>query len=203
MHRVCITNPFSHLYPLIRNTAQNLIEVIDYGRETADHHYGHKIQAFHRFFVDSMSSEGNAFPYNPWLLPPPSGVNDPAAAPVTQLFGVDSRNIITCTNCKAVREKEHMTHVVELAYPRKVTVNCSQIGSRGVLTFCRLPRTTQRRRQTSPRSYEILSCDSRRTGPPAQHAIDNLRLSSRRGRSLRNSCLLYLHSTPRHFPMMA
>lgn len=43
-----------------------------------------------------------------------------AAAPITQLLGIDGKNIITCSSCAAVREKENMTHIVDLAYPRKV-----------------------------------------------------------------------------------
>lgn len=88
------------------------------------------IQAFHRFFVDSMSTEGNAYPGNPWLLPPPEDATDFAVAPVTQLFGVDAKNIVTCTSCKAVREKEHLIHVVDLAYPRKVIVPISHCASK-------------------------------------------------------------------------
>ena len=94
---------------------------MDYGKETVEHHYGHMIQAFHRFFVDSMNTEGNMFPHNPWLLTPPQGFNDPAAAPITQLLGVDAKNVITCTDCKTIREKEQKTHVIDMAYPpRKV-----------------------------------------------------------------------------------
>ncbi|PCH38436.1 hypothetical protein WOLCODRAFT_97122 [Wolfiporia cocos MD-104 SS10] len=102
----------------------NAIELIDYGRESAELNYAHMIQAFHRFLVDHLSSEGNAFPHNPALLPSaaprtPSGAHSPAPAPVTQLFGIDAMNVITCAQCQAVREKENMTHVIDLIYPRK------------------------------------------------------------------------------------
>ena len=106
----------SHIF-VIEN---NLIELMDYGKESADRNYGHMIQAFHRFLVDNLSSEGNSYPHNPWLLPPPQGHNDPAPAPITQLYGIDAKSIITCLNCQAVREKENMTHVVDMIYPRKV-----------------------------------------------------------------------------------
>jgi hypothetical protein len=85
------------------------------------------IQAFHRFLLDHLSSEGNTFPHNPRILTNPTLTADPApthlpvAAPVTQLLGVDAKNLITCMNCKAVREKENMTHVIDLAYPRPVS----------------------------------------------------------------------------------
>ncbi|KAI0703544.1 PAB-dependent poly-A-specific ribonuclease subunit PAN2 [Cytidiella melzeri] len=101
----------------------NLIELMDYGKESADHNYGHMIQAFHRFLVDNLSSEGNSYPHNPWLLPPPNGHHDPAPAPITQLCGIDAKSIITCMNCHAVREKDNMTHVVDMSYPRKGNVN--------------------------------------------------------------------------------
>ncbi|THG96777.1 hypothetical protein EW026_g5119 [Hermanssonia centrifuga] len=97
----------------------NLIELMDYGRESADHNYGHMIQAFHRFLVDTLSLEGNTYPYNPWLIPPPPNVSYPAAAPITQVLGVDAKNVIICTNCQAVREKENMMHVIDMIYPRK------------------------------------------------------------------------------------
>jgi hypothetical protein len=103
-------------------TATNALQLIDYGVKTD---YAHTIQSFHRFLIDHLSSEGNVFPHNPVLLknhPNSFQPLSPAAAPVTQLLGVDARNVITCMSCKAVREKENMTHVVDLIYPRKVTL---------------------------------------------------------------------------------
>lgn len=101
---------------------------MDYGVETPDHNYSHMIQSFHRFMIDTMSSEGNSYPHNPWLLPhsdADSGTNptihNPAPAPITQLCGVDAKNIIVCGHCGAVREKENMLHVIDLSYPRKVS----------------------------------------------------------------------------------
>lgn len=100
--------------------ASNAIEIVDYGRETTDVDYAHKIQTFHRFLIDHLSSEGNAFPHNPQLWRRTSDSQSLAAAPITQLVGIDAKNMITCSNCKALREKENMTHVVDLTYPRKV-----------------------------------------------------------------------------------
>ncbi|KAJ7789389.1 ubiquitin carboxyl-terminal hydrolase-domain-containing protein [Mycena olivaceomarginata] len=106
--------------------SSNAIELIDYGRESTKVDYALMIQAFHRFLLDHLSSEGNTFPHNPRILTNPTLTADPApthlpvAAPVTQLLGVDAKNLITCMNCKAVREKENMTHVIDLAYPRPV-----------------------------------------------------------------------------------
>ena len=102
---------------------QNAIEVVDYGRESAELSYSHMIQAFHRFLVDHLSVEGNSFPHNPHLLPSDhavSNIESPAPAPITQLLGLDAKNVIVCTHCKAVRSKDNMTHVLDLMYPRKV-----------------------------------------------------------------------------------
>lgn len=103
---------------------------MDYGVESPDHHYGHMIQSFHRFLIDTLSLEGNAHPLNPWLLPTAkadrgesdslSATTDPAPSPITQLCGVDAKNIVTCMNCGAVRAKDNMVHVVDLVYPKKV-----------------------------------------------------------------------------------
>ncbi|KAH0830330.1 ubiquitin carboxyl-terminal hydrolase-domain-containing protein [Lanmaoa asiatica] len=120
--------------------AQNQIELIDYGREPTEVDYAHMIQSFHRFLIDHLSWEGNSFPHNPLIFqhPPPHSAStafqadthtntnasfSPAAAPVTQLLGIDAKNIIVCLNCKAVREKENMTHVVDMVYPRKLLPN--------------------------------------------------------------------------------
>uniref|UniRef100_D8PTC9 PAN2-PAN3 deadenylation complex catalytic subunit PAN2 n=1 Tax=Schizophyllum commune (strain H4-8 / FGSC 9210) TaxID=578458 RepID=D8PTC9_SCHCM len=101
--------------------ATNAIELVDYGREPANVDYASMIQTFNRFLVDSMSSEGNAFPQNPVLLPSlrPADAHSPAAAPVTQLMGLDAKTLVICRTCNAVREKESMTHVVDLTYPRR------------------------------------------------------------------------------------
>ncbi|EJF62633.1 hypothetical protein DICSQDRAFT_154466 [Dichomitus squalens LYAD-421 SS1] len=97
----------------------NAIELIDYGKESAELSYAHMIQLFHRFLIDHLSSEGNSFPHNPSLLPNsgPADLLSPAPAPITQLLGIDAKNIIVCTSCHAVREKENMTHLIDMTYP--------------------------------------------------------------------------------------
>ena len=95
---------------------ENKIELVDYGRDSIYMDYAHMIQAFHRFLIDKIGSEGNMFSSNPSIVPSPL----PAVAPISQLLGLNSKNIIMCTSCKAVREKEHNTHIVDLVYPRKV-----------------------------------------------------------------------------------
>lgn len=112
--------------------AQNVIEIIDYGREPTEVDYAHMIQSFHRFLLDHLSSEGNTFPHNPHIF---SGLDqdkyhNPAAAPITQLLGIDAKNVITCLSCHAIRDKENMTHFVDLLYPRKVcrSVKFNRVG---------------------------------------------------------------------------
>ena len=79
------------------------------------------IQSFHRFLLDHLSLEGNTFPHNPHIyVSLQDNYNAPAAAPITQLLGIDAKNVITCTNCHAIRDKENMTHIVDLLYPRRV-----------------------------------------------------------------------------------
>jgi len=113
---------FVGLYYVITHfrEAQNAIELIEYGRESGEVNYAQRIQTFHRFLIEHMSQEGNTFPHNPIIN---TSVDDsrPPAAPVTQLFGIDGRNLITCLDCNATREKEMMTHVIDLTYLRKAS----------------------------------------------------------------------------------
>ncbi|KAG6814297.1 hypothetical protein H0H92_013422 [Tricholoma furcatifolium] len=104
----------------------NAIELIDYGRNSLEVDYAHKIQIFHRFLIDRLNSEGNAFPNNLSLLKSsfnPLKPRLPVAAPLTQLLGIRAKNIITCGNCGAVRENDNLAHLVELTYPRKGLAN--------------------------------------------------------------------------------
>jgi PAB-dependent poly(A)-specific ribonuclease subunit 2 len=103
-------------------SAQNALDIIDYGREPTEVDYAHMIQSFHRFLLDHLSLEGNTFPHNPHIFAAlnQGDYHTPAAAPITQLLGIDAKNVITCTSCHAIRDKENMTHIVDLLYPRKV-----------------------------------------------------------------------------------
>jgi Ubiquitin carboxyl-terminal hydrolase. len=113
--------PSIHLPSNLSLSASHLIELVDYGRETTEVDYSQKIQIFHRFLLDHLTSEGNMFPNNPQLVKRRAHIDQTLApAPITQLVGVDAKNVIVCQNCHAVREKENMTHVVDLVYPRKV-----------------------------------------------------------------------------------
>ena len=91
---------------------------MDFGRDDAD--YASMIQSFHRFLLDHLVSEGNAFPHNPRIIGYPTTLHSPEPAPLTQILGLDAKNVITCSNCNAVRQKEYMTHIIDLVYPRLV-----------------------------------------------------------------------------------
>ncbi|KAH9857626.1 ubiquitin carboxyl-terminal hydrolase-domain-containing protein [Lenzites betulinus] len=126
----------------------NAIELIDYGRESADLTYAHMIQMFHRFLVDRLSTEGNSFPHNPTLLPDagPADPHSPAPAPITQLMGIDAKNIIVCSSCHAVREKENMTHLIDLIYPVRKPTNdpAQETDFASILRNSLLRRTTHK-----------------------------------------------------------
>ena len=97
----------------------NLIELIDYGKESAALNYAHMIQSCHRFLIDNLSVEGNGYPLNPPLIPKYASSQNPPS-PITQIVGIQAKNITTCNHCRAKREKEQTMHVVDLVYPRKV-----------------------------------------------------------------------------------
>lgn len=100
--------------------AANAIELVDYGRENKDVDYAQKIQIFHRFLLDHLIAEGSTQPQNPVIVQRRSIDAQRAPSPITQMIGVDAKNVIVCQQCKAVREKDNLTHVLDLAYPRKV-----------------------------------------------------------------------------------
>ncbi|KAF8305548.1 PAB-dependent poly-A-specific ribonuclease subunit PAN2 [Clavulina sp. PMI_390] len=83
--------------------------------------YASMIQQLNRILIEDFTTEGNAFPQNPHIYPPLSTTRsiDLAGAPITQLLGVDARNVTICAVCGYRREKEQMSHVVDLVYPRK------------------------------------------------------------------------------------
>ncbi|KAF9483877.1 hypothetical protein BDN70DRAFT_873274 [Pholiota conissans] len=143
--------------------ASNAIEIIDYGREAPNADHAQKIQTFHRFLVDHLNSEGNFFPHNPTLLP---HIQNPtlAPSPITQLLGINGKNLTTCSVCKGVREKPNLMHVVDLVYPKKLTPNeqnastfadvlqsslFRQISHKSVCPLCKHFATFNSRRSTS------------------------------------------------------
>ncbi|KAF5379932.1 hypothetical protein D9757_007171 [Collybiopsis confluens] len=116
----------------------NAIDLVDYGREPTELDYAHMIQSFQRFFFDLLVTEGNDLSgqgnpvivrkqdeptlQNPNISLMPSNI-DPVAAPITQLVGIDAKNVVTCLHCRSTRSKENMTHVVDLIYPRTILPN--------------------------------------------------------------------------------
>lgn len=85
--------------------------------------YAGMIQQLNRFMLDEFAAEGNAFPKNPHLVPQPedSSTTAFAGAPITQLLGFDAKTVTTCSSCAFQRDKDLMSHVVDLIYPRKVS----------------------------------------------------------------------------------
>ncbi|KAG6850532.1 hypothetical protein H0H93_012148 [Arthromyces matolae] len=83
--------------------ASNSIELVDYGRDGVKIDYAHTIQKFHHFLIEHLSSEGNVFPLNPSLLTSetlkPVAPHTFAAAPITQLVGLNAITDVVCTSC--------------------------------------------------------------------------------------------------------
>ena len=108
----------------------NAIEIVDYGREGVEVDYTHKIQAFHRFLLESLNAEINRYPNNPRVVKSQTTSHDPPPSPITQLLGIEGTNIIKCSQCKNLREKPYLTHALDMLYPLKVS------RTRNTLTDC-------------------------------------------------------------------
>jgi PAB-dependent poly(A)-specific ribonuclease subunit 2 len=99
-------------------SANNAPDLIDYGREELDKDYAALIQAFSRFLLDRLLSEGTVHSHHPRLLksrysnmsPPP---------PITQLTGINMRAINACSICSSARERTTSVNIIELMYPRQ------------------------------------------------------------------------------------
>ncbi|KDR81497.1 hypothetical protein GALMADRAFT_239478 [Galerina marginata CBS 339.88] len=113
--------------------ASNAIELMDYGREGAEVDYAQKIQTFHRFLIDHLSSEGSSLHQNTPVLPSGTHLPYQVVSPITQLLGMVGQNVIICSNCKGIREKRHLTHIVDLIYPKKSPTNPDFLDFGGVL----------------------------------------------------------------------
>lgn len=103
-----------------RFTGANAIEIIDYGREGSIVDYSRKIQAFHRFLLESLNAEINRYPHNHTIVRSRTNHLDPAPSAITQLLGIEGQNLIKCTDCKSVREKPYLTHTLDMLYPLRV-----------------------------------------------------------------------------------
>lgn len=89
---------------------------MDYGREGLEIDYAQKIQTFHRFLIDHLGNEGrntNVLSFTSPILS--------QASPISYLLGISGKNVILCSNCKVVQEKHHLSHVVDLIYPQRVS----------------------------------------------------------------------------------
>lgn len=102
-------------------TEANAIEIVDYGREEVDVDYTQKIQAFHRFLLDSLNTEINNYPNNFRLVRSLTASQASPPSPITQLLGIEGSNIIKCSQCKILREKPYLTHTLDMLYPLKVS----------------------------------------------------------------------------------
>ena len=120
-HKVWETHSYLSL-PIIKpRVAHNQIAHIDFGKPA--HSYSDTIQGFHRFLLDQLSSEGNSFPHNPLIVPLENISPSMIAAPITQLLGLDAKTNIYCSSCKGRRQKENMTHVIDLIFPKSVCLH--------------------------------------------------------------------------------
>lgn len=97
--------------------------LIDRSNDGENADYSSMIQELNRFILNQFAVEGNSFPQNPFIIVPPGGISAsiPAAAPLTQLLGVDVKTVIVCANCGHKRDKVTMSHVVDLLYPSSVS----------------------------------------------------------------------------------
>jgi PAB-dependent poly(A)-specific ribonuclease subunit 2 len=99
----------------------NAIEIIDYGREGVDVDYTQKIQAFHRFLLESLNAESSNYPNNLRIVKPQTISQVPPPSPITQLLGIEGSIITKCSQCKSFREKPYLTHTLDMLYPLKVS----------------------------------------------------------------------------------
>ncbi|THH06212.1 hypothetical protein EW145_g4234 [Phellinidium pouzarii] len=140
--------------------AHNQIAYIDFGRPA--HSYSDTIQGFHRFLLDQLSSEGNNFPHNPLIVPAQNATPSMIAAPVTQLLGLDTKTNIYCSSCKGRRQKEGMTHVVDLIFPKSAATS-----STSSLDFATIVRDSLLRRSaykaTCPLCKQFSTNESRKS----------------------------------------
>ena len=83
------------------------------------------IQQLNRFVLEEFSVEGNTASISPRLVPSRSRPASNAALPlITQVVGIDAPTVTSCASCGQRREKDSMSHVIDLIYPRKVNWRC-------------------------------------------------------------------------------
>ncbi|EIN08045.1 hypothetical protein PUNSTDRAFT_70027 [Punctularia strigosozonata HHB-11173 SS5] len=98
----------------------NQMELLDYGIDGPSVDWANIIQSFNRFLVERLNMEANVTSRNPLILPRTSlqPQTAPPVSPITQLMGIDAKNVVVCTTCKGTREKANLTHVIDMVYPR-------------------------------------------------------------------------------------
>src|SRR5258708_35624008 len=93
------------------------------------------IQQLNRFVLEEFAVEGNSMPLNPRLIPSCSRpILDGAMPLITQVVGVDAPTVTSCANCGQCREKDSISHVIDLMYPRKVNWCRLQFATGIILT---------------------------------------------------------------------
>ncbi|KAF8333955.1 ubiquitin carboxyl-terminal hydrolase-domain-containing protein [Cantharellus anzutake] len=109
----CITigrKQTAHSFGLIDRSTEG--QIVDYSR---------MIQQLNRFVLEEFAVEENTLPGNPQLIPSRSQQGSGSALPlITQVVGVDAPTLTSCAHCGQQREKESVSHVIDLLYPRKV-----------------------------------------------------------------------------------
>ena len=93
--------------------------MVDYQGEGHKREYGTMIQQFNRFLLEEMSARSDVPQGNPHIIP----ARDTDKAPVTQLMGIDAQTTAVCGTCGTVTEKDTLSHVVDLAFVRKVCLS--------------------------------------------------------------------------------
>ncbi|QRV85967.1 PAB-dependent poly(A)-specific ribonuclease subunit PAN2 [Ceratobasidium sp. AG-Ba] len=132
--------------------------VVDYQAEGLKREYGAIIQVFNRFLLEEMSVRSDVPNNNPQLTTHGSG-----KSPVTQLMGIDAQSVVVCSACGAVAEKEALSHVVDLMYPRKPAIGATFSS---LLSASILRETTHRsvcqscRQQATFRSQRIVPANA-------------------------------------------
>lgn len=78
------------------------------------------IQLFNRFIIDHIVPEAGSLS-NPLLLQPQRPAQyGPVPSPITQLLGIESTSTSTCGSCGTSRDKQGLSHLVDMIYPRQV-----------------------------------------------------------------------------------
>lgn len=104
--------------------------VVDYARDGSEPDYVSMIQLFNRFMIDHIVPEASS-PSNPLLLQPqrPAEIG-PASSPITQLLGIESTSTSTCGSCGSTKDKQGLSHIIDLIYPRQVRPTDGESGIR-------------------------------------------------------------------------